>query len=223
MTKDRKFDRIAQNDFRSLMQYNVDDRLEAEQRQPRSYTWACDKNLDQGSEGACVAFAWTHERAARPKVGPVDNALARSLYPLMQRVDEWPGEEPTYSGTSVLAGAKIAKEKGWIGEYWWADNVTDALAAISFRGPAVLGVDWYEGMLDTDADGFIHATGRIVGGHSILARGVSLSKQAVLLHNSWGKDWGGTEKGPGTAWLSFYDFNYLIQNHGDVCIPLERR
>jgi hypothetical protein len=217
---ERVLDRRPQQDERSLRLFNIADVMET--RAPRSYTWACSTNLDQGREGACVAFGWTQEAAARPKVHTVDNSLARSLYPRMQRVDEWEGEEPTYSGTSVLAGAKIAKEQGWIGEYRWTDDLMDALAAVSYWGPAVIGVDWYSGMFDTDSNGFIYPTGRVEGGHCILVRGVSLKKQAVLLHNSWGPNWGGTEKGPGTAWLAFHDFRTLIDNNGDVCIPVKR-
>lgn len=218
---ERVLDRIPQQDVRSLRLFNLDDVLDT--RAPRSYTWACPQNLDQGSEGACVAFGWTHEAAARPKTHPeVTNSLARSLYPLMQRVDEWPGEEPTYSGTSVLAGAKIAQQQGWIGEYRWTEDLTDALAAISYFGPAVIGVNWYSGMFNTDSSGFIFPTGRVEGGHCLLVRGVSLKKQAVLLHNSWGPSWGGTEKGPGTAWLTFYDFRKLMDEHGDVCVPVVR-
>lgn len=216
---ERILDRLPQRDARSLTLFNV---AELEPPAPRSYTWSCGANLDQGSEGACVAFGWTHEAAARPKVHTVSNDLARSLYPRMQRVDEWPGEEPTYSGTSVLAGAKIAQEEGWLGEYRWTDNLTDAISAVSHWGPAVIGVNWWTSMFDTDSEGFIYPTGRVEGGHCIIVRGVSLKKQAVLLHNSWGPSWGGTEKGPGTAWLTLHDFRTLIEDDGDVCIPVKR-
>lgn len=216
---ERILDRLPQQDARSLSLFNI---AELEPPAPRSYTWACTANLDQGREGACVAFGWSHEAAAKPKVHAVSNDLARSLYPLMQRVDEWPGEEPTYSGTSVLAGAKIAQQQNWLGEYRWTKDLTDAVSAISHWGPAVIGVNWWTGMFDPDADGYVYPTGKVEGGHCILVRGVSLKRQAVLLHNSWGSNWGGTDKGPGTAWLTFHDFRTLIEDDGDVCIPVKR-
>jgi hypothetical protein len=62
--------------------------------------------LDQGKEGACVGFAWSHELAAYPVRVEVDDEFARSkIYAEAQKIDEWPGE--AYHGTSVLAGAKV--------------------------------------------------------------------------------------------------------------------
>lgn len=200
-------------------------------RTPRSYTWRCDVVLNQGREGACVPHGFTHEALARPVV--VDfkakglrlpdgfhhdaQQFAFDLYEWCRRNDEWPGEN--YDGTSVAAGAKGMKMLGLIPEYRWASNVNDALTAIGWHGPAVLGCDWWSGMFDPDAKGFLHMTGAIEGGHCILVNGVDLKRRAIRLHNSWGPDWG---QG-GEALLSLDDFGALIQAGAEVCVPVVRK
>lgn len=215
---DRVLDRIPQFDEKSRA-FNVRQILEV--LSPRSYTWRNELNLDQGPDGACVGFAWAHEAASRPV--PVANLGyhdAFAVYKDAQKIDPWPGED--YSGTSVLAGAKVAKERGWLKEYRWAFNTNDALAAISRHGPVVLGINWYDGMFDTDENGFIAPTGRIAGGHAIIARGVSKKDETVLLHNSWGRNWGGTKWGPGTALLTWDNLDRLLHEDGEACVPVFR-
>lgn len=184
---------------------------------PRSYTWACAPVLDQGSEGACVGFAWTHELAARPVVvAEASDDLARSVYREAQKVDQWPGEG--YEGTSVIAGAKVLGGRGWLSEYRWAFGIDDLILAVGLKGPAVLGINWYSGMFGLDADGYVRPTGRVAGGHAILCRGVSLPMERFLVHNSWGPGWGRS----GLAWLAFNDAERLLGEDGEACIPVRR-
>lgn len=210
---DRTLDRIPQFDIRSRG-YSIRPLLTT--NQPRSYTWGINVTLDQGTEGACVGFAWAHEHAAHPVIRPASAELALSIYHAAQKIDPWPGEN--YSGTSVLAGAQVMQHNGALREYRWAFNTLDALTAISRHGPAVLGIGWREGMWDTDSNGYIHATGRIVGGHAILARGVNVKNKTVTLRNSWGPGWGRN----GDALLSWDDFDALLQDDGECCIPVLR-
>lgn len=208
----RVFDRVAQPDPRD-MAYPIRPLLAI--RGPRSYTWGCARWLDQGSEGACVGHAWAHELAARPKVHlEVDSATAFLIYREAQKIDEWEGE--AYSGTSVRAGAKICQQRGWIKEYRWAYGVSDALDAISRKGPAVLGINWYSGMMNPDGEGLIKVSGVVEGGHSILAMGVSVKRRTVTLHNSWGPQWGVG----GRCYISWDDFGRLLTEQGDCCIPI---
>ena len=211
--EDPRLDRLVQFDERSRS-FGVRETLE--QTYPRSYTWRCDTYLDQGAEGACVGHAWAHDHAARPYVRPADSALAFALYYEAQKLDPWPGE--AYSGTSVLAGAKAAMARGHLSEYRWAFNLTDALTAISRKGPAILGVNWYSGMFNTDAQGYLRVSGYVMGGHAILARGVSVPGRYVTLHNSWGPEWG---QG-GRARITWDDLGRLLDEDGEVCVPLKR-
>ena len=185
---------------------------------PRSYTWRCDTWLDQGQEGACVGFSWAHELAGKPKpVKDVTNILAQAIYQDAQKNDEWPGEN--YEGSSVLGGAKAVQAMGYIGEYRWAFGLDDLILALGHAGPAVLGINWYEGMFTPDADGFVRpGNSAIAGGHAILAIGVSVKGKYVKLHNSWGRDWGHN----GEAKITFEDLDRLLHEQGEACVPVSR-
>ena len=221
VTQDPRLDRLVSFDERSR-QYPIRTLLEA--KKPRSYTWRLFNWLDQGYEGACVGFAWTHELQARPKeVQGTSNDSARKLYHRAQQLDVWPGgaypgATPFYEGTSVLAGAKAAQELGYIQEYRWAFSADDAFKAIGHTGPGILGCWWYEGMMNTDEKGFIRPTGSPVGGHAIIVRGVNFKRREVRLSNSWGKSWGKD----GDALMTFEDFEKVLMNDGEFCVPVKR-
>lgn len=184
---------------------------------PRSYTWRCLLNLDQGQTPACVGFSWTHEAAARPvEVQGLTNATGMQVYKLAQKLDDEPGEN--YEGSTVLGGAKAAQTKKWLKEYRWGFSLDDAILALGYHGPGVAGLNWYSGMMDVDSKGFIHPTGQLEGGHAILVHGVNVKGQYVKLWNSWSKSWGIN----GGCYLSFDDFGRLLQEQGEFCIPVIR-
>jgi hypothetical protein len=123
-----------------------------------------------------------------------------------------------------------------ISEYRWAFGLEDLIRAIGRKGPAVIGCDWWTGMFDTDADGYIHVTGSIAGGHAIMARGVriryrkdvplvpnrmdsvDMDKSYITLHNSWSKEWGLD----GTCKISLTDMDRLLKEDGEAVIPVVR-
>ena len=75
----------------------------------RSYTWRCFDHLNQGTEGSCVGFAWTHEMAARPsEVQGLNYDSAFGIYQTAKTLDPWEGEN--YAGTSILAGIKAVQK-----------------------------------------------------------------------------------------------------------------
>lgn len=222
---DPRLDRLPRWDVRNE-DYLVRPLLRAmEVKIPRSYTWSVPITLDQGSEGACVGFGWTHELAARPvQVAGLTAAFAREkVYWEAQRIDPWdggsyPGASPRYEGTDVLSGAKVLQAAGYFKEYRWATTLNDLILAVGYKGPVVLGVNWYEGMFDADSDGFIHASGNLAGGHCILAYGVSVKGKYVKLWNSWGPSWGVG----GACKVSFEDTERLLGEFGEACIPSSR-
>lgn len=212
--EDPRLDRLPSFDPRSVS-YPVMATIEVSK--PRSYTWRCDYYFDQGQEGACVGFSVAHELSARPvAVKGLGDDFARELYRAAQKVDEFPGEN--YSGTSVLAGIKTAQSMGYFGEYRWAFSLNDLVMAVGYKGPAVLGINWYEGMFRPDPAGFIHPSGNVAGGHAILCNGVDVKGKRFRLHNSWGTDWGVG----GDCYLSFEDMERLLTESGDACIPVKR-
>lgn len=217
--KDRRLDRLISFDPRSKL-HPITAILPAVAIRPRSYQWRCKEFLDQGQEGACVGFGWSHELAARPvEVKNVTNESAFTLYRLAQKLDDWPGEN--YEGTSVLAGAKAVQQlyPGEMQGYKWAFSIEEVVATIGYFGPVVLGIHWYDKMFNPDEEGFIHVAGSLAGGHCILARGVNVKGKFITLHNSWGPTWGMQ----GECRISFDDLSVLLRQDGEACVPLGRR
>lgn len=211
----RTFDRLVKFDPRNR-NYPVR-ALIAKTAKPRSYTWACPVQLDQGSEGACTGFGTAHEAAARPvKVPGITNEVARKVYRRARQLDEWPGED--YEGSSVLGAVKAATELGWYKEYRWAFGEEELALAVGYKGPAIIGVNWYEGMSTPDKDGVIHVTGKLLGGHCICVIGYNHKLRRYLLQNSWGKKWGLN----GRCYISAADMALLLSMRGEACIPVRR-
>lgn len=229
-TGDIRLDRLIQFDERSRL-YNISERLG--QAPIRGYTWVCRPTLDQGQEGACVGFGWSHEIAAYPKVSETSNEFARHLYWDAQRVDPWEGgsytgASPVYEGTSVLAGAQVLKARGYIEEYRWAFSVDDVLRALSHEGPVVIGVPWMDSMHEPDPDGLLDISGVPIGGHCCLVRGHQTKRRlraarryshVVRIRNSWGPDWGVG----GDGFLEVHDLERLLRMGGEACVPIGRR
>jgi hypothetical protein len=192
--------------------------------------WRSGDNLDQGREGACVGFGWTQELICSPAVkrfrdASQANGYARCFYFAAQKLDEFPGEN--YEGTSVLAGAKVAQARGYLPEYRWAFGIDDLLLAISQHGPAVVGTDWTDEMDHVLPNGLLSGTGGSVrGGHCYLVRGLILTPPTNLnIHepvlrvtNSWGEDYGVG----GDVFVKVSDFEKLLKDGGEACIPMRR-
>lgn len=218
-TSDRRLDRIPQFDPRSRS-FGAAAVLPVH-RDPKTTMWVCAGVLDQGEEGACVGFSWTHELIAEPyPTEGLTNDNAREIYNLAKTLDDTPGED--YEGTAVLAGAKAVKQKGYMDEYRWALSFDEVLLALSYRGPVVFGINWYESMYEP-SNATVAISGNVAGGHAILGRGVNMERQAIVLHNSWGSSWGGgPDLDPGDAYLSFDDLKRLLAEDGECCVPTVR-
>lgn len=213
-TRDVRLDRLIQFDSQSRS-YPIRTLVP---KTPRSYTWSCKAWLDQGREGACVGFAWSHELIARPAlVQAITDHTALALYKAAQGLDEWEGED--YSGTSIIAGAKAVQALGFMPEYRWSFSIEELILGVGYSGPAVLGLNWYQGMFRPNDKGYITPSGQLSGGHAILCNGVDLKRERLRLHNSWGADWG--ERGE--CWISFSDMDRLLKERGEACFPVKRR
>lgn len=168
----------------------------------------------------------THELVARPcEVKHLSEDFARTkVYWAAQQIDPWPGgsypgANPQYEGTSVLAGAKILKKLGYIESYRWAFGLNDLVLAVGYCGPAVLGLPWYDGMFEPYSCGHLHVGGQMAGGHAILCNGVDVKNQTFTLHNSWGSSWGNG----GDALISWEEMDRLLHEEGEAVIPMGRK
>lgn len=211
-TTDRRLDRIPFHDPRSRA-FGVADVLPSRSVKPR--VWDLRWRLNQGQQGACVLFGLTHNRVASPRPRRLAQnaqgleAFAFAAYRRAQQLDEWPGEEPAYSGTSLLAGAKALQETGALGEYRWAlgssesSYIDDVLGALTHLGPVVFATSWLSGMMDTDRFGVLRVQGAEDGGHGYCIRGWHADARRVphlrgsgvtgpvlVGTNSWSRSWG---------------------------------
>jgi hypothetical protein len=172
---------------------------------------------DQGDKPHCVGFAWTGWLEAGPVLqGPPHPIVNPSdVYAAAQKVDEWDGED--YDGTSVRAGAKVLKARGFISKYLWAKKLADVINALLEVGPVTVGTNWYTGMSNPIASGLIRARGQLEGGHAYLLTGCSRTTQLIRIRNSWGTSWGKA----GRAYISFADFGKLLGMEGEACLAVE--
>ncbi len=198
----------------------------------RNILWKPGTVLDQGEDGACVGFGWTHEALASPvrvdlkrakAVVPQDpDAFARWVYTQARKIDEWVGED--YDGTSVLAGAKIMQGAGFLSQYRWAFSVEDVIDALMTRGPVVIGVWWYTSMFEPDLGNVLDVYGLKAGGHCVLVVGYKLAapelhgEDGFWIQNSWGPGWGKN----GLALISKSNMKFLLADEGEACVPFRR-
>jgi hypothetical protein len=170
--------------------------------------WRQGTVLDQGSEGACVGFGWTAELLAKPSqpvkqpTAAVGENKALEIYRAAKAIDEWEGED--YSGTSVLAGAKIVKAAGYIGEYRWCFGITDVRDAVLISGPVVIGIPWYDEMYETRTSGLVNVGGTKVGGHCITLTG----------YHPYGVK--------GSGFIESHHLAALLEDGGEACVPMNR-
>lgn len=164
---------------------------------PLTKHWPIGPVLDQGATSSCVGHGWRQFLASSPNRHRLQSPSALTIYRRAQLVDEWEGTD--YDGTSVRAGAKYLKELGLLpGGYLWARSLLQLELFVRSRGPVVIGVEWTEGMLETDPKGYIEPTGPELGGHCVMVCGYSHTRDAYRLVNSWGEGWGQR----GRAWIS---------------------
>ncbi len=173
----------------------------------------------------CVGFGVTHELMFYPvPVRRVDATFAREkIYWVAQEGDPWPGgsypgASPAYEGTSVLYGVKAAADLGYYKEYRWATSENELALGVGYLGPAIIGVDWYEGMFEPDSKGFIRPTGEKMGGHCCLIIGINIRSGHYVIRNSWGPTWGDN----GNCKISREDMSKLIRDNGEACIISQR-
>jgi hypothetical protein len=222
---ERRFDWVSRHDPRSRA-FSI--AAIQPQVEPVARSWRTGPVLDQFAEGACVGFGCALELSSSPiRVPGVDNAFARELFADAREIDrsehgfDWP------DGASVLAGAKVLRARGFIDGFRWAFTVEELRAAIITEGPAILGLNWYESMYDTDEGGMVEVSGDLVGGHCILCYGYHPASrvpgwrgrhEVFRWQNSWGLSYGVNGRGI----VRIADMERLLAENGESCIPVGR-
>lgn len=181
--------------------------------------------LNQGNIGSCTgnatAGAINTEGLHVLKSTPLKEPEAVTLYMRATELDSFPGQyPPDDTGSSGLAVAKAAKEKGYIKEYRHAFGMDEALTALQL-GSVITGVDWYEGFDHPDINGRVKIAGQVRGGHEFVVvgfepRGV-IDESVVFAQNSWGLGWGFH----GRFNFTVKTWQLLLDAQGDVTILLK--
>lgn len=172
--------------------------------------------LDQGQLGSCTGNAMAQLLNCDPYVATrggqlLTEADAVQLYSDATRLDPYDGEyPPADTGSSGLAAAKAARNRGLIHSYRHAFGLTHTLYAIPLR-PVIIGIPWLARMFDVRADGWLDVSGDVAGGHEVCLTGLDVDAAAVTVLNSWGDGWGMA----GTAWLAWADLDRLLRDDGD--------
>lgn len=190
-----------------------------------SQYWKTGVQLDQGAEGACVGHAIVQAMETSPVRAdlPEPQSSAFGWYELAQYLDRWEGEN--YSGTSVLAGAKVAQKAGLVSEYRWCFGMDDVLKAL-MTGPVVVGCAWKDSMINPGPDGLIDISGKNLGGHAVVLTGVGFDRHfvgqgridVVRIKQSWGRAHGAN----GSVYLRVEDMRVLLEEqHGEACVLLQ--
>jgi hypothetical protein len=85
------------------------------------------------------------------------------------RADDYPGQyPPDDTGCDGLTIAKVLTAAGEISGYQHTFSLDDALKALGVT-PVITGVtSWYQDMFNPTADGRVHPTGGVAGGHEFV-------------------------------------------------------
>jgi hypothetical protein len=160
-----------------------------------------------------VAITLPFRYAFQPYRSAYDTEVERhQAYLDAQAYDPWPGGEPDYLGSSTDAPYRLLRERGIITGWDWLLGEEQLWEWVSFYAPASAGTLWTEGMFYTEADGYVHPTGRMDWGHAYEIIFASHPRQAYRIVNSWGIPWGEH----GRAWISRPEMKWLLENDGEA-------
>ena len=177
--------------------------------------WQVGRIYNQGAEPKCVAYSGMGWMSCEPNPSldpmPKLHPTVDRIYAAAQSID---GYSVPHDGTTVRALVSTLQAYGKIGPYLWATSLSDVVQWLSLRGPAIVGMNWHEGMDWPDENGFLKPTGHGRGRHAILLNGVDNQKRAIHIVNSWGEGWGDY----GTALISFEDIDRLLFSEGGECV-----
>jgi hypothetical protein len=126
------------------------------------------------------------------------------------------------AGVPTPAGASGFQLEHGVAAYRWARTVDAIRAAIAAGAPVTIGVDWHTGFDDPVRRGREwwlpepENAGSVRGGHCVALVGASDRRQAVLVGNSWGKDYP-------RAWMPYRTLERLVVvRRGEAALVTDR-
>lgn len=138
------------------------------------------------------------------------------LYAACKKVDGIPHVDGTFPRVALKIqqdrGAKVKKSPytsdlgrfDKIQIYTALHSVEEIKAAVYLYRSVTLGSTWYDEWFDVPSSLIMPTGVHPAGGHAYTAIGYSTTKQALLIQNSWGLQWGGFVGGSGgRAWLPY--------------------
>ena len=195
------------------------------------YTSKMSPVRDQGDEGTCVGFATATGMKEYQEIIDYNKLVVlspRFIYTECKKIDSLPKVE----GTTIRAAMIVLKKKGVCQEkflsytphkkskpqkdaisdakrfriitYARILNLTELRLNLYTKGPCVIGVEVFKGMMQTK-NGLISLPKRnetALGGHAICVVGYDDEKKLVKFKNSWSAKWG--KKGYG-----FLPYTYI--------------
>lgn len=202
-------------------------RMATKTSRPRSQLWECRTRNYQGPYGSCFPNAFAHSLAATPKVVLISRPRILKIYFGIQLTDGLPGGEyvgaqPIQGGTRGPDNIAAFRQAGYITGVQQVTTFDQLVKGIGYVGTPVIAVTWYEGMMHTDRNGFVHPTGKIVGRHAFCGLGVDTKQQVIIGLNSFYRapQADGTGEIPwgdrGVFKLSYADMGFLMRDNSEA-------
>lgn len=137
-----------------------------------------------------------------------------SAYDEVTAIDPFDGDfPPDDPGSDGLSFAKVALRRGWVSRYEHVFS-WDAFLQAMMVGPVIVGTYWLGDMFHPDADGRVHRSGYVAGGHEYECYGVDVANRRVWFFNSWSESW----SVKGRFYMTWPDFGDLLADQGDATV-----
>jgi hypothetical protein len=163
----------------------------------KTKVYAPGSTKNQGLTSECVSFSFGGLLAAEPFRRNISRNEIHKRYVRAQELDEWPGQEPDYYGTSLTGGFLSYQEAGYLPNQRPVEiHDTDSLIHwMAVRGPVILATAWNMGMAyPNKKTGQARPTGNLLGYHAYLGYGFSMNKSGtsgkIFFLNSHGLTYG---------------------------------